>query len=357
MTTATLLCPGASPRQHRLARCPAVHLSAHSGRHHSQDVNALLDVAALLLGSGTSARRKLCLQQAIRLAPQDYRAHVNLANWYREIVRTSRLAPAVSAIGACAARSPADPPQCPGQPGIRPDASPAVRRTMAQLWVNGLQARVGGRQPRPPAPALNGRLRVGYVSADFCQHTVGLLLVAGRLARTQPGAGERVAYSAGGVSDWVSRNIAACSQWRDVAALDDAALAAQVRADGIDVLVDLSWPHRRLAADRLCPAPGPGASLLAGLLCHHRPERHRRALLLDDWHAPPEVAARCIEPDVAAAARQVLLPARAVGADHGGPATLSDPGHITFGCFAQNSTRPSWRCGRACCTPSPPACC
>ena len=58
-----------------------------------------------------------------------------------------------------------------------PDASPAVRRTMAQLWGEWAQARVGGRQPRPPAPALNGRpLRVGYVSADFCQHTVGLLV-------------------------------------------------------------------------------------------------------------------------------------------------------------------------------------
>ena len=104
---------------------------------HSQDVNALLDVAALLLGSRHVSPAQTCLQQAIRLAPQDYRAHVNLANLYREIGehRASRqlYQQLVHVL--------------PDHPLIRrnalvsleydPDASPAVRRTMAQLGVNG----------------------------------------------------------------------------------------------------------------------------------------------------------------------------------------------------------------------------
>ena len=198
-----------------------------------------------------SARRKPVCNRPSAPAPQDYRAHVNLANLYREIGehRASRqlYQQLVHVL--------------PDHPLIRrnalvsleydPDASPAVRRTMAQLWGEWAQARVGGRQP-PAGPALNGRpLRVGYVSADFCQHTVGLLVQD--VLRAQPGAGERICLQRWRrVRTGSSRNIAACSQWRDVAALDDAALAAQVRADGIDVLVDLSG---HTAGSRLTALP------------------------------------------------------------------------------------------------------
>lgn len=336
MTTATLLAQAqahASTGQHDalLATCQRILDDTHS-----QDVNALLDVAALLLGSGHVSPAQACLQQAIRLAPQDYRAHVNLANLYREIGehRASRqlYQQLVHVL--------------PDHPLIRrnalvsleydPDASPAVRRTMAQLWGEWAQARVGGRQPRPPAPALNGRpLRVGYVSADFCQHTVGLL-VQDVLRAHNPARVSVFAYSAGGVSDWVSRNIAACSQWRDVAALDDAALAAQVRADGIDVLVDLSGhtAGSRLTAFALRPAPVQASWLgyfaTTGL-------SDIDALLLDDWHAPPEVAAQCIEP-VWRLPRGKFCYQPAPWA----PATVAPPpclsqGHITFGYFNNTS--------------------
>ena len=48
------------------------------------------------------------------------------------------------------------------------------------------------------------------------------------------------AYSAGSVRDWVTEEIQAATQFRDVAGLDDAALAALIRQDEIDVLIDLS---------------------------------------------------------------------------------------------------------------------
>ncbi len=84
------------------------------------------------------------------------------------------------------------------------------------------------------------RLRIGYVSADFRDHCQSLFTIP-LLAAHDRGQFDVVCYSSVERADETTREIAGlASVWREVRALDDATLAAAVRADGIDILVDLT---------------------------------------------------------------------------------------------------------------------
>lgn len=97
--------------------------------------------------------------------------------------------------------------------------------------------------PAPPfaaAPDPDRRLRVGFLSGDFRAHPVGYFLEAAIAAHDRRGF-DLVAYAnqAGGDATTV-RFRALFDGWRRVQGMADAAVAAQVRADGIDILVELS---------------------------------------------------------------------------------------------------------------------
>jgi protein O-GlcNAc transferase len=91
----------------------------------------------------------------------------------------------------------------------------------------------------PPAPRHGGPLRVGFVSPDLAVHPVGLFLLPliRELDRERVAA---FAYFTGPYRDVVTDLIKEHVTWREAAALSDEQLAAQIHADGIDVLIDLS---------------------------------------------------------------------------------------------------------------------
>lgn len=94
--------------------------------------------------------------------------------------------------------------------------------------------------PHPNVPDRERKLRVGFVSADFRRHSVGYFM-ADLLAGLQGGMLELVAYSSGGKHDDLTERIKSLfGVWRDCNVLGDDALAARIRADDIDVLVDLA---------------------------------------------------------------------------------------------------------------------
>jgi protein O-GlcNAc transferase len=113
-----------------------------------------------------------------------------------------------------------------------------------------------------PAPHRNARdperrLRVGYVSADLRHHSVAFFIEP-VLAHHDHRLYEIFCYSNSAHADAVTERMKShADQWREVVALDDAALAKQVREDGIDILVDLSGfsANNRLTAFALKPAP------------------------------------------------------------------------------------------------------
>jgi len=101
------------------------------------------------------------------------------------------------------------------------------------------------------------RLRVGYVSADFYDHACGFFLspLFGSHDRTRF---EIFCYSTGKESGRVFEQIKNCTDgWRSVAGLHDAQIAARVREDRIDVLVDLKLhtADNRLLVFAEKPAP------------------------------------------------------------------------------------------------------
>jgi protein O-GlcNAc transferase len=93
----------------------------------------------------------------------------------------------------------------------------------------------------PAARAGGGRLRIGYLSPDFREHPVGQLMAAA-LPLHDRARFEVIAYSYGADdASAVRRGIAgAVDRFVDVAAQSDAAVAAQMAHDGVQVAVDLA---------------------------------------------------------------------------------------------------------------------
>ncbi|MBS7349884.1 MAG: glycosyltransferase [Comamonas sp.] len=88
---------------------------------------------------------------------------------------------------------------------------------------------------------LNPRkiLKIGYVTADFREHSVAFFMQP-VLAHHNPENVEVHVYS-NGPSDAVTEQMRTLTPyWHDIQSLSDEQLYAQVRAEGIDVLVDLS---------------------------------------------------------------------------------------------------------------------
>ncbi|NIE69127.1 tetratricopeptide repeat protein [Burkholderia sp. Ax-1719] len=101
------------------------------------------------------------------------------------------------------------------------------------------------------------RLRIGYVSPDFRNHCQSLFTLP-LFSHHDHAEFEIVCYASVAEPDPITQRIQQhVDLWRDVHALDDAQLAQQIRADGVDILVDLTMhmanARRRLFAMR--PAP------------------------------------------------------------------------------------------------------
>lgn len=101
------------------------------------------------------------------------------------------------------------------------------------------------------------RLRVGFVSPYFRKHAVSFFLEP-VIEHHDAGAVEIHLYADVARPDETSQRLrAAGAIWHDCTALSDEALAAQIRRDAIDILVDLSGqtPGNRLLAFARKPAP------------------------------------------------------------------------------------------------------
>lgn len=123
------------------------------------------------------------------------------------------------------------------------DATPAQQRRMGELRSRGLTRQV---QPLPPAPARRpGRVRVGYLSSDFHQHATAVLMTE-LLERRDRERFEVVLYSHSedDASSITRRVRAACDRFVDVNHLNLTEIARLMRADDIDIAVDLKGHTR-----------------------------------------------------------------------------------------------------------------
>lgn len=106
-------------------------------------------------------------------------------------------------------------------------------------------------------PDPGRRLKIGYVSADFRQHPVGLF-IRPLLEGHDREEFDVHCYANNLVEDDLTRMLKpAVAHWRSIVGLDDAAVADQIRHDRIDILVDLSGhtADSRLSVFSHRPAP------------------------------------------------------------------------------------------------------
>lgn len=296
------------------------------------DVNALASIGALLFGHGFLSEARACFERLHTLSPNDLRPLLNLAHvasdsgdhaaasgWYDELTRRFPDHAAVRR-GALLSRE------------YDPHASNAERLALARSWGDWAIARAGGPMARPAPADLAGRpLRIGYVSADFCQHTVGLFVKD--VIRAHDSQRVQVtAYGAGQVSDWVTRQIAASCTLRDVSQLSDAALVQQIQADRIDLLVDLSG---HTAGSRLSAFARRPAAVMVSWLGYFATTGlpYIDAVFLDRWHAPAASDAQFVEPLIRlASGRLCYRPVPWARELPGSPPAMRN-GYLTFGCF------------------------
>ncbi len=115
-----------------------------------------------------------------------------------------------------------------------------------------------------PAPRGDARrpLRVGFISPDFRRHSVSWFVEPILAALADEGARrgldiELACYQSCGADAVTAKLRAYGHPWVDATAMTDRAAAERIRADGVDVLIDLAGhsAHNRLGVLALRPAP------------------------------------------------------------------------------------------------------
>ncbi len=103
-----------------------------------------------------------------------------------------------------------------------------------------------------------GRLRIGYLSSDFCDHATAYL-IAELIERHDRDRFEIHGYSYGADSGGAMRErlVSAFDRFTDIDALEHRAAAARIRADDIDILVDLKGHTHRARPKILAFRPAP----------------------------------------------------------------------------------------------------
>ena len=133
----------------------------------------------------------------------------------------------------------------------------AETRRLCQAKFDAIRSEAAASAPAAVAVIAGRRLRVGYVSPDFWMHPVArfLLPVLENHDRSQF---EVFAYSSRYLKDGFTTEIAKhIEHWRDVHQLDDGALADLIRADGIDLLIDLTMYARDCRPGLFARKPAP----------------------------------------------------------------------------------------------------
>jgi predicted O-linked N-acetylglucosamine transferase (SPINDLY family) len=149
-------------------------------------------------------------------------------------------------------------------------------------------------RPQAHDPTPNRPLRIGYLSADFRQHPVGIFL-APVLENHDQSIVLPILYASQTLQDKMTVRLAQSAPIRYVSGLDDAALAQVIRNDGVDVLVDLSGHTggNRLGVMARRPAP---IMLTWGGLVGSSGLSFIDGILADPIQIPPGLASTYAEP-------------------------------------------------------------
>jgi protein O-GlcNAc transferase len=252
----------------------AIECYRHALRLRPDDAEVYRDLGVVFKSIGNMNEALECFQKALALKPDFTVIHTDMAGVYREsgklddavashrrVVKEnpddaggfSNLGTALVEIGeldegvACYAQALA----------IDPDLTEAhsnllfaelyrpghTHETVARLhakWDDafGAKRRVAG--PEHPNSAIpDKRLRIGWVSPNFGRHPVGYFIIP-VLENLPKSKFEMFAYNDRKTDDLTERIKATMDVWRDVRGIPDDELTETIRADEIDILIDLA---------------------------------------------------------------------------------------------------------------------
>lgn len=181
-----------------------------------------------------------------------------------------------------------------------------------------------------PDPAR--RLRVGYVSPYFCKHAMNFFFES-TVKHHDRGNFDIVLYADVARPDEYSKRLQDFgAAWRRTVGMSDAELAAAVRQDAIDILVDLSGhtPRNRLLAFARRPAPlqvtwngYPNTTGMAAM--NYR--------ITDGWCDPPGATEHLHSETLMRLPAVLMTWQPPLGAPQPGNPPALEAGHVTFGSF------------------------
>jgi predicted O-linked N-acetylglucosamine transferase (SPINDLY family) len=131
---------------------------------------------------------------------------------------------------------------------------------MHRLWGRKIEEKCKGNPLRNYLQdGFNGRIRIGYLSPDFREHSVGYF-VHNIIENHDKSQFQVFCYSncSSDFNDWITRKIRGTAfQFLDVQSLTDRDLAMRIRDDGIHILIDLAGhtTNSRLTVLGFRPAP------------------------------------------------------------------------------------------------------
>jgi predicted O-linked N-acetylglucosamine transferase (SPINDLY family) len=232
------------------------NLAAALHELHPESVDGYNGLAIALASRGRLDEATACLQKALALAPDRADLLSNLGGVRREqglleealrcLEKASQLSPSSGAVHSnlLVCRN------------YDQSADPSALLAEHRHWADRHASRL------PPLPHANSRdpertLRVGYSSPDFCRHPVASFLEP-IIEQHDPDQFQVYCYAEGHDSDSVTERFQARAHaWRRTAGLSDQQVADRIRADGIDLLIDLAGhtANNRLPVFGRKPAP------------------------------------------------------------------------------------------------------
>ncbi len=222
------------------------------------DARAHVNLGLALRSSGRFEEAARCFREALKIDPERVEAHNNLGV---VLQMQGELQPAIDAFKHALTFAPSElyvQSNYLGCLNYQDGAVPEEVFEQHRRWAELAQSAAVAQQITAiRQPDRERRLRIGYVSADFRYHSVAFFITA-IIGQHDRENFEVTCYSNVSVPDARTERIKDLSDhWRDISSLNDAEVAALIRYDDIDILVDLSGHTvgNRLAVFARRPAP------------------------------------------------------------------------------------------------------
>ena len=199
------------------------------------------NLGTALRGLARLGEAEAALRRAAELAPNHAAVHSNLGHCLQS---QGRIAESLAELRTAARL---DPGWAEIQSNLLaslhydPDLAPAQIADEHRQWAaREADALTAAAPPHRNSPEPARRLRIGYVSHDFTRHSVAYFIEA-IIASHDPAEVEVTCYADVTTPDETTARFQRVAHgWRSIVAMSDTAIADLIRADQIDVLVDLA---------------------------------------------------------------------------------------------------------------------